>query len=484
MVNLVNHEGFKSIAEKSLTACRHFQSKQTGYIHLNYSDSDAIPQTIPIVENVLFCYALFRSRSVEQITEAKNKLKNLLSFQLVNGNEEGNFPQYLHDFPNSSDPSIGIQLLAPLYWMIKQFDTVLGGELRDQIHLCVLKIFSYSLKKDTTKPFPYFLKIRLYAALWAFGELFKNEEWEKNGKEILEKLSIDQLADWSTTKQLGDILVGLQMRYPHLSQSPWVNFWKRMEETWHAPLCAYMGPCFREWEEGEEPKATLYDLYCGYFAGSFSERSLALKEHLIHSILIQPSDHFKPFCPGLIQEKHWQTVAESHYAITLLEKVSEINPAIENTYTPFRFIWGDLVQFHSIVFQGSHYQKVTFSTEEKKIILTCELKETHQDQKREIEFFINGSASPKWRVENSPMTLFQLGQRLEINCQLFDFFFTFELLEGEGRFVGHVMRGNRPSQIDLRGDKRYQAYDWTFFIRSIRRQPRCILKVIIEYLKK
>ncbi len=481
---VVQNEILKDLGERALAACRHLQSKQTGYIHLNYTERENTPQTIPLLENFLFCYALFRSRMSEQVNEGKSKLKNLLSFQVEKGEDRGNFPMYLHDYPNCFDPSLGIQLLAPLYWMIKQFDTILGNELNHQIRTSVSEIFLYSLNKEETKPFPYFLKIRLYAAQWAFGRLFKNEAWEKNGKEKLDYLAEKQLSDWSTTKQLGDILIGLQMCFAQFSESPWRDLWNRIEETWNSSLAAYMGPCFREWDDGSEPKASLYDLFCGYFSGCFSNRAFAVKEHLIHGILIQPSDIFKKFCPKDIKEKHWQITSDSDYALTLLEKISEINPVIENTFTPLRFIWGGLKQLHSLVFQGGNCQKVTFSQEKNTLFLDCELKETREDKEREIEFFVSNESFEQFRIDQSQATLFQLDQTVQLTCQHFDFFFTLELIKGEGQFVGHLMRGNRPSQIDDRGNQRFHAHDWTFFIRSIRRQPQCTLKVKIEYQRR
>ncbi len=49
---------------------------------------------------MLFALALLRSRTTENILEAKAIVDNLLHFQLKEGPSAGNFPKYLHEYPN------------------------------------------------------------------------------------------------------------------------------------------------------------------------------------------------------------------------------------------------------------------------------------------------------------------------------------------------------------------------------------------------
>ena len=53
----------------------------------------------------------------------------------------------------------------------------------------------------------------------------------------------------------------------------------------------------------------------------------------------------------------------------------------------------------------------------------------------------------------------------------------FFLEKGNGDFVGHLMRGNRPSQLKLKGADRFNAYDWQVFLRTLRREGVCDLRL-------
>lgn len=332
----------KGLGEWALAAGRFFQSAQTGYVHLYYGEAEQKAQTIPLVENVLFTLALLRSRLVEQAQEAKRLLKGLLIFQnQLAGDNYGNFPVYLHEYPTCCDPSLGLQLLAPFYWILKQFGHVLGSDLKRQLEQAARLALEQILRAHQMKPFPYSIAVRLAAAQFAYGLFLENLTWEQAGKEQLEQLAQRQLEDWHTTRQLADVLVGLQMVYPSLSTSPWSPLWQRMEQTWHSQLACYMGPCVREWQEREEPQVNLYDLFGGFFAGQFSRRAALLSIHHLHGVLIQPSlDQFaESVLPVIVQGelKHqaWRIVRNSAWTYTVLEKKILINQLWIKRIHPF-----------------------------------------------------------------------------------------------------------------------------------------------------
>lgn len=471
----------KILNEWALLAGRSLQSKQTGFIHYFHGDSKQPYDTIPTLENSLFILALFRSRLMEQVQEGKDLLNRLLHFQnFVEGEGRGNFPVYLHEYPYCTDSVAGLQLLAPFYWFLHSFSTVLGNPLKERLNSAVQSILQYTLAEHNKKNFPYFFAVRLAAIQAAFGKLWGKTEWEKEGMEKLENLSQNQLEGWSTTKQLGELLVGLQMVYPSIANSPWNLLWKRMEETWHFPTGTYMGPSIREWHEGVEPLPNLYDLWGGYFSGQFSHRAKTRAPFHLFGALIHPTlDRFSKPQP-LIQEAHWKIVHHSDCVYTLLEKTEPLHQAIEKTYTPFRLIWGNLDRTHSFICQGGVFEKALFSDEHKRIELFFDFGEP-SDEKKEVEFFLDYQPGIKFTLKGIAANTFELGETLDIHTPDRHLSLQIDLVEGEGQFLGHIMRGNRPSQTNLKGENRFQSYDWTLFLRTIRRKGKCRLKATLVF---
>lgn len=478
----------KVLSEWALAAGRYLQSEQTKYVHY-YDGEKSGAQTIPLVENTLFVLALLRTRLVEQIQEAKVLLKGLLAFQnLQEGDCYGNFPIYLHEYPVCNDSTTSLRLLAPFNWILKQFGHVLGSDLRNQLEKAAQVALEHSLLIHKIKPFPYSIAIRLAAAQYSFGSLWKHVEWQREGKEQLAQLSERQLEGWHTTAHLGDLLIGLQMVYSSLKDSPWGQLWNLMEKTWHYQTGCYIGPCIREWQEREEPKANLYDLYAGYFSGQFSRRATLLRPYHLYGVLIQPSlDKFETqtasasrIVNGQLKQQMWRTISDQSWAYTVLEKKEPYNPSVDKTYTPFRLIWGDLEKVHSFVCQGGCYDKVQYILEKDIIKLIFDLRDhpviEDRTQQREVEFFVDFHPDFSFTLNECPATTFELGQQIIFSFDKYQLILVFELLQGEGCFLGHVTRGNRPSQIDHKEDKRFHAYDWAFFLRTIRRQSPCRLQ--------
>src|SRR5262249_17912458 len=112
------NETTKKINEIAYQAGRAFQSDETGFLHLAYHlPEDHIAHSIPVVENVLFALSLLRLKTQESVLEAKEILEKILHFQA----DLGNFPLYLHEFPNCRSYFIGADLLPAFYWILHHF---------------------------------------------------------------------------------------------------------------------------------------------------------------------------------------------------------------------------------------------------------------------------------------------------------------------------------------------------------------------------
>lgn len=476
----------KKLNEWAVTVGRNLQSPQTGYVHY-YHDAIAqetgLPQTIPLFQNVLFALALLQSRLVEQVQEAKVLIKGLLAFQNLYKEEEayGNFPVYLHEYPTCRDNVTGLQLLAPFFWILSQFGHILGASLKDQLECAVHLALENAKKSNQIQPFPYVLSVKLAAAQMAYGSLWELSVLRDAGKRQLEKLAVRQLEGWSTTRHLGDLLIGLQMVFPSLNNSPWSQLWKRMEATWHYLTGSFVGPLRGEWQEGEEPQINLYDLFGGYFARQFSKRA-TLSHHIhLYGVLIRPTtDKFQTdLYPLKIDQKYWKIENTKNWAYTSLQ----IDKPDSAAASPFRLIWGDLHLTHSLVCQGGRYDKVNVFDEEQCYSLIFDLKEdipVEERSRREIEFFLNFQPDLSFlQKDGEKTTTFELGQQIKIfsNSSQGLFSIRFDLIQGEGDFMGHVSMANRPFQSASKKGN----YDWAIFLRTLRRNSSCRLKVSIEH---
>src|ERR1700737_1946760 len=118
-MNLQNSdEPIRQLTELAVNAGRSFQSSQTGFVHHYYhAENDQDAHAIPLLENFLFALALLRTKTAENMTEAKTMIDRLLWFQSPCEESKGNFPIYLHDYPLCRDWWLGIHLL-PVFFRI------------------------------------------------------------------------------------------------------------------------------------------------------------------------------------------------------------------------------------------------------------------------------------------------------------------------------------------------------------------------------
>lgn len=97
--------------------------------------------------------------------------------------------------------------------------------------------------------------------------------------------------------------------------------------------------------------------------------------------------------------------------------------------------------------------------------------EVSREDLYEAVLYLNRSPEHTLKVNGLSATTFQLGDRVTWGTRSL----VFELLEGEGRFVGHLIPANRPSQAATG----YAAHDWKIGLRTLRRTGACRIRVQI-----
>lgn len=469
-------EATRHLIDQAIAVGRSYQSPQTGFIHYNVSLPNSTQhQTIPVYENALFALALFRTRLMDNIKEGQSLIAKLLAFQ----NEQGNFPVYLHEYPNCRDFTVGIRMLAPFYWILKGFGHVLGHDLREQLETSIQKIIADGIDAHQNNPFPFSLAVRFAAKI------------DENMLQDLMKSVPDMTLH--STSYLADLLVAMQMTNKNPDEAPWNQMWAFIQQTWHRQLACYCGPDIRETQDTFEPTVGLYDLFLGVLSGSIGHRTERLKIDHLQGALIHPFANGFPtwttssLIKGTHEDQAWMSLIENDWALTLMEKTVPLSEKRERTFTPIKVIWGNLEKVHSLVCQGiKGVVKYDWKEDEKNVIdlffdLDHLFEGGNSEKSREICFYFDIHPGVKVLVGEQQATTFALGQKMVIS---FDdgknIAIQLDLLEGEGEFLGHVAQMNRPTQINQGEDKRFEVYDWTLFLRTLRRKENCKLRARIE----
>lgn len=443
-------------------------SPQTGYVHHCYH---ALPeetaQTIPLMENFLYALALLRTRTVEHVTEAKRLVEALLFFQ-----ERGRFPVYLHEYPNCTDDYQGVHLLAPLYWMLTHFHQVLGSHLKERIEQAAHHILTDALGRKSV-PAP--IGIKLAAAAIAFG---------RGGKELLKPYEEPSWM-WFDPRCLGEMLIALQMISTDFSILP--GLWEHVCKSWHLPTAAYAGPVFRELQAGGEPQLTVYDLFMASLTNVYPDR--LLRDHPVHlfAALVVPTEIKLPEknYPLQVAGASWAYAQHEKFAYSFMEQKAVFDPAKDKGFAPFHCAWGSPKRLHTLVCQGGNSKLKSMEQADSTLVFTVELGEPvsleDREKCREVLFFFD-LFDAKFTVDGIPANTFRAGERVDILASGLPLRFSFSVLEGEGQFMGHLMRGNRPAQIANKGVHRFEAYDWQLFIRTINRSEKCTLRVEVGFV--
>lgn len=484
-----NLENMRMLQELALNGGKKRKSAQTGYFHYCYHLAEEEPHlSIPIVENFQMALALLKSKNVENIQEAKMLLEGLLHFQNKMGATKGNFPIYLHQFPVCKDRFTGINVACVIFWILKQFRQVLGQDLKTRLEEALNLSVKHALHTHSEKKAPYPIAIKIASTTIAMSQLLEEDELKNVGEEMLEELKKCPDEQYFFCPEfLGSIAVSLLMVYTRLSESPWAFFWNHLQITWHRGTATYAGPSLREWQLREEPQVTLYDLICGYFSGMFSNRALKETDVHLEAVLIPFSEErfaeisYPLELQGWIQGAKWSLYHAENMAYSSIEKgVLEINQAYEKGFNPFRLIWGGIDRVHTLVCQGGNIKRIALDKTEMVFDLSDPIDTVDREKNREILFFLDAHQDLEFFVSDQKATTFLLGEELTLRNNHLILSLSFHLEEGEGRFLGHWMPGNRTAQLDLKGKSRFQVFDRQLFLRTISRSDCCRFKIKLK----
>lgn len=482
----------RQLVELAVTSGRSHQSAQTSFVHYcHYQLDEKVNHTIPIYENILFALALIRMQTVDNVNEAKKIVGKILAFQ---NPETGNFPNYLHEFPVCYDRYACVHLLPPLFWMLKGFQKVLGKDLVDAIKGAATRSLEYCSDEKSFESAPFQVAIKIASANAAYGLLWKNKAWQKRGEAWLEELrkssESEDFGTWYSPEYIAETLIGLQMVYEKISESPWTFFWKRLSECWFRPARCYIGPPVKVMQWRSEPQPTLYDLYLGDFTGgypyhAFIDHPFQLQGALVRSVEDGLDAPDLPLnIEGNVAGHTWTMRQTESYGQSAIETRAPLPSELKKGFHHFRLVWGDCNRIHSFSCQGGFFSGMAYEEVEGGWDLTFTLGEDvslldrHHDQ--ELCFYIDQHEALEITVNDKKATTFNFRDDIHIKSDGMHFSLKFVFVEGDARMMGHIHPGNRPAQLDLKGDHRFSAYDWEIYLRTVRRYTPCQVKVEVR----
>lgn len=450
--------------ELALEAGRNRQSQETGFIHYCYQADSR--DTVPVRENLCFVLALLQSRAADNIQEAKRILERLLCYQ-----ESGNFPVYLHEFPDCYNRWKSIEVLPSLIWILKGYHHVIGPLLKQKVEKCIRLAFDHALIMLKEYSANDSITLRLGCALFAFGEYSNEKALADQGKKwILSVKESGPNPSWFVSEQLGSFFVSLSLVRGQI----WPELLDHCFTMYHPGFCTYCGPCLAEKQLGNNPEPTLLDFYLN--------RNLPKRLQKMHPIhlqcsLVRPQEEEELLiantgnAQGVFSGWKWRVSKEREFALGLVE--GDLTQDNIKGFSPLRLVWGDRELPESLVLQMANVNSYTCRLRDHEVEIRMRLGEIvendHPKDRVEAAVFCSRSGG-KVNVDGQKATLFYLGDTVQIESGI-RIFIQFHLIEGEGDFTGHLAIGNRPSQILTDHD----PYDWKISLRSVRRFASCVI---------
>lgn len=208
---------------------------------------------------------------------------------------------------------------------------------------------------------------------------------------------------------------------------------------WDPELNIYNGPLNDERQREGEIELTLFDLFMG-------NSPRILKPHPLH---IEAALVFSPRPVEFSYAHHPATIPHG------------------KGYHLLRKVWNEGDHLHTLVCQE---KKMTLEGD----ILIYPEEIPDEKNRTELSFFVNYHPSNTILINKEKGTVFRLEDVVQIgdNWKL-----SFEKVNGEGDFLGHISRGNRPAQLDT---DITHAHDWKISIRTLRRSKNLKLRLVLQ----
>lgn len=414
-------------------------SEVTGFVHY-FSDkkvhesTDLHTHTIPSLQNILYALSLFRSKQCERIFEAKDLLDRVFFFQ----RSDGSFPRYFHDIARADQYDNQFLILFALIWVQRDYGRVLEADFLNKLNLSLDKLFEYLQNQES-----YFDQYRL-----TLLELFD---------QVRKSVSIAPIAYTGSINEEVLLFIFLQKFAP----TQVAFYYNRLKVFYHPIFCNLST---KSGQKKSYRKPSLFDFV-------FAE----ITSHYTEEFQESSSLHFFGSLIDFSAFEHDIDFSISDAPIILSQ------PEIVDKFDHhFRLLWRD-GSLQSLVCQDKALSLKLFNRQNEYVwIFTYpEEYERRREGDYELNLFTEFSEKKDISINNQKATVFNLGDQVTINSGEKRLALSFEVIEGEGQFCGHIMRGNRCSQVE---QDLFAAYDYRIAFRTIERSQNLQVKITASWL--
>lgn len=431
-------ETLRLVHERCLLAARKEQT-DTGFIAKN--------EKIALYDNFLFCLALFRSKTHENVLEARKLLERLLYFQQLFSEVPfyGNYPLVISDYPHCNDHLQALRCLTVKIWIIKEFSQVLGAELKSRLEASMQKLMDFLVAINQEVKFPYWAKCKLAQAASCMGV----------------SVAMPDISDQSDLRTWGDpqALAELIAAYQLAPSSTWKPFWRYLSSVWHEPSKQYVGPAYKLGFQHPHLLAAM-----AIFSGTL-DKSTACP---LFCALLTSDNELEPLdypssLKGTNGRFSWTSNQFAEYAYSTLYGAQ--SPEQMPGFFPYYLVSGQ----HSLAIQAPF----GYSTSELVFEVGQEVFAEEKEKAKALVLSFNDHPHNKVLVMGQAATCFQFSDPLEITLGKKVMSLSFTRLSGDGEFVGHIILGNRSGHAN----ERYEATDVQIFLRALRGTTPTVVQV-------
>ncbi len=431
-------DAFRLLHERCLLAAKKRQT-DTGFIAEN--------EKIAVYDNFLFCLALFRSKTHDNVLEAKKLLERLLYFQQLFAEVPslGNYPLYISDYPHCSDHLQALRCLTVKLWIVKEFSAILGAELKKRLDNSIAKLMDFLLAIQQQVRLPYWAKCKLAACAACLGSTIELPDLQDRS----------DLRTWGDPACLAELIVAYQLH----PSSNWKPFWSYLSQVWHEPSKQYAGPAYKLGFQhphllaamalfsGTLDKLNNYPLFCALLTNVHE-----LEKITYPSVVEGSNDRFS-----------WKAQQYDDFAYSTL--FGRQSPEQMPGFFPFYLVCGP----HSLAIQSP------FGHSQTELVFEIAPEVFLEEKEKAKALVLSFSDHPHNRVLvlGQKATCFELSDTLEVTLGKKTMPLSFTRVSGDGEFVGHIVRGNRSGHCN----ERYTATDVQIFLRALRGTTPTVVQV-------
>ena len=407
-----------------------FEKKQALAICVKMGESFLSPKTqfvqfdqrITLNHQMYFALALAKTKQKDAMYEAIEMMKKVLPFQ----NDEGGFPRYLHEYPNSYCRLSCLKMFLALAELIHLGKTVLKTSTLAPWVSALERLENYlkglSLQKE-------------YALWFSCVESYKNgERLSSNKKEELTKCS------FQSAKKCGDHLCFMQALAEEFSKEI-----EKIHSFYHKTF-GYIGPMEEEKQHSGKRILSFLDVFFGCSGEQLDP--IFLEGALVESSIQKKRE-------PLFSYENWRIREEKNY----IERMS-------------KDAWHLFSQDVRLFFQE---KDLDFSGNRGTIHIG------KMDPKNPFvaKLFWSDQAKYQCFVNGKKSSMFFLEDVVEIIFPEFVVQVIWKKVSGEGDFTGHFLRGNKPYEMS-----KERLFDAMMGIRALRCSPNTKLEIQIRILQK